>query len=187
MLQTYRFLLSKELTEELYEFSKLHQHDDRKSYKEAWLEWTKESTVENLLQNERKRLSETGYEGDILDKIYKSSRYYFRKKPLVSPEPRERKDYEGLSKHLLGCIDQHIQEEVGSYKQSKDDIISISPEQGFTHFTESYKLQILEEIHRDNDTTNIITKTDIENLLSRVKKSYKNRFYKIRLQLNTQK
>ncbi len=34
--QTYRFKFSENFTKELFNFSKLHQQDKRKDYKEAW-------------------------------------------------------------------------------------------------------------------------------------------------------
>ena len=77
--QIYRFKFSTEFVVELTRFSKLHQHDKRKDYKEAWTLWSK--TNDTIIQNECNRLNMLGYYGNIQDKMYKSSRYYFRKNP----------------------------------------------------------------------------------------------------------
>jgi hypothetical protein len=189
MLQTFHFNFNKEVTDELYEFSKLHQNDDRKTYKEAWQEWIKTKNIETLLLDECNRLKDIGYEGDIVDKMYKRSRYYFRKKPLQSPKPRERKAYEGLSRHILQCIDQDIQLRVQTAKQTKKantdmTMIAISPEEAFAKFIAEHKHEIANEAQSENQRQRTISKQDMENLIQRVKKSYKNRFYKMRLVLN---
>ena len=69
----YRFKFTEEFMEDLYKFSKIHQYDDRKDFKEAWKVWTKEN--ENIINDEMRRLLNLGYEGDVLDKMFKSARY----------------------------------------------------------------------------------------------------------------
>jgi hypothetical protein len=182
MLQTYRFLLSKELTEPLYEFSKIHQHDDRKSYKEAWTDWIQRTDIAQLLEEEQVKLRNTGYTGNILDKMYKSSRYYFRKKPCQSPRPKERKEYEGVSKDLLASIDSHIQWTIEETEKTKQDVIPISPEESFYDYSETHKHMILKELPKNEENQQVL-KSTVETLFKRIKKTYKNRFYKCRLQL----
>ena len=74
----YRFKFTPEFTQLLFEFSKLHQFDDRHTFREAWEVWLEDNNDE--VCKETRYLSNLGYEGDVLDKMYKSSRYYFRKK-----------------------------------------------------------------------------------------------------------
>lgn len=74
----YRYEFSKEFMDELYHFSKIHQYDDRHTYKEEWDKWI--NTNYELIKNEKLRLINLGYKGDIENKMFKSGRYYFRKK-----------------------------------------------------------------------------------------------------------
>ena len=52
--------------------------DHRKEYKKAWEPWCEEN--KEMIAEEIRRLKQTGYDGDITDKMYKAGRYYFRKK-----------------------------------------------------------------------------------------------------------
>ena len=85
-IKTYRHKFSPDVVKNLYEFSKIHQHDNRKIYKESWENWVKEN--DELISVETRRLTENNYNGNVIDKMYKSSRYYFRRKPTIKVEPR---------------------------------------------------------------------------------------------------
>jgi len=74
----FRFKFSDCFVNELYKFSKIHQYDHRKDFKSAWDTWLEEN--EELVNEETQRLSRLGYDGDAEDKMFKSARYYFRKK-----------------------------------------------------------------------------------------------------------
>lgn len=74
----YRFKFTENFMTELYKFSKIHQYDDRKDFKEAWKIWTEEN--DDIIELEMCRMLRLGYNGDVLDKMFKSARYYFRKK-----------------------------------------------------------------------------------------------------------
>ena len=77
----YRYKFEEQFMIELYNFSKIHQYDDRKEFKSAWNVWTEENT--ELIEHETRRLTNLNYDGDVKDKMFRSARYYFRKK---SPE-----------------------------------------------------------------------------------------------------
>jgi hypothetical protein len=77
-----------EFMKELHNFSKIHQYDHRKDFKEAWNTWIEENN--DIVTDEIRRLTEMGYDGDILDKMFKSARYYFRKKSTEKNEPQAR-------------------------------------------------------------------------------------------------
>ena len=87
----YRFKFTPDFTQLLFEFSKLHRFDDRHTFREAWELWLDENNDE--VCKETRYLSNLGYEGDVLDKMYKSSRYYFRKKSTSKVEPKKRRVY----------------------------------------------------------------------------------------------
>jgi hypothetical protein len=148
--------------DELYKFSKIHQYDDRKSFKEAWENWTEEE--EELIETEISRLNKLGYEGDILDKMFKSARYYFRKKGTTKPEPKERRKYVGVHKDLLDAMDTHI--------LNGRNLPDYKPSEGFVDFcktnTEDLKEEIAKLLENDMDSSEIMNK---------IKKTYKNRYF----------
>jgi len=81
-IRTYRFEFSKSFVDELSRFSKVHQYDERREYKEAWVRWKSNTEIAEIISVEVRRLESIGYMGDIEDKIFKSGRYYFRKKSI---------------------------------------------------------------------------------------------------------
>ena len=74
----FRYKFSEPVVEDLHNFAKIHQYDDRVSYNEAWIQWTEEN--KELISRESERLKSLDYDGDIVDKMFKSARYYYRKK-----------------------------------------------------------------------------------------------------------
>lgn len=117
-INIYRYKFTSEFMDDLFIFSKIHQYDHRSDFKEAWEQWTEDH--ENIVSNEVKRLTDLGYEGDILDKMYKSARYYFRKKGTEKKPATLRRDYISVSKDLINAMDQHIRREIyrDDYKPS---------------------------------------------------------------------
>jgi hypothetical protein len=159
----YRYKFTDDFTNEMYKFSKIHQYDHRKDFKEAWNAWVEENN--GIVTDEIKRLNELGYDGDILDKMFKSARYYFRKKSTEKNEPQARRTYIGSQKELLEAMDEHI-------------IINISkpdykPSIAFNEFCQENIKLLQEEVSRlcKNGFTD---KNDIK---SKVKKTYKNRYF----------
>lgn len=155
----FRFNFSEEINRELGYFAKLHKHEERSDFKESWQNWIEEN--ETLINQEKKRLENLGYDGDIQDKMYKSVRYYFRKKPLRT-EPVERCTRIVVSKDLLEKIDEHIKN---------------------NQFNEIYTPQIAyEEFYKENNDLinneiNELNMDDDEVAQNKIKKTYKNRFY----------
>jgi hypothetical protein len=155
----YRYKFSDEFIEEMYKFSKIHQYDDRKSFKEAWNIWTED--VDELISNEIRRLNKLGYEGDIIDKMFKSARYYFRKKNTEKKEPKTRREYVCIDKDFLEIIDQHIINN------------SFKPSEGFDDFCKN-NIDILQK-EVNNLYKNYIT--DKNEIKFKIKKTYKNRYF----------
>jgi hypothetical protein len=159
----YRFKFTKEFMDQLYNFSKIHQYDDRKDFKEAWDIWVDENN--ELINDESNRLDILGYNGDIIDKMFKSARYYFRKKSDIKQEPVKRRQYIKLSKELIMLIDKHIVDNI--YNED------YQPKIGFTLFCENNNEQIKEE------TIKIVEQgvTDKHLIQDKLKKTYKNRYF----------
>ena len=70
----YRYKFTNYFTEELFKFSKIHQYDHRKDFKDAWENWMSENS--DTVEEEVRRLINLGYDGDIIDKMYKSLDIY---------------------------------------------------------------------------------------------------------------
>jgi hypothetical protein len=163
IINIHRYKFTQAFMDELYEFSKIHQFDDRKLFKEAWTIWLEES--DTLIQNEKERMNNLGYEGDVLDKMFKSARYYFRKKSSIKPEPKERRKYISVKRELLEEMDNHI---VGGLNNKN----KYKPSEGFDDFcqknTETLKKEIETLIEKNIESSEIMAK---------IKKTYKNRYF----------
>ena len=88
-IKTFRFEFSKGFIDELSRFSKVHQFDERRAYKEAWQKWKSNQEIDEIISFEIRRLEEIGYKGDIEDKMFKSGRYYFRKKSIKQTDKKD--------------------------------------------------------------------------------------------------
>lgn len=164
-INIYRYKFTNEFTNELYKFSKIHQYDHRKDFKEAWEIWIDDNS--NLVDDEVRRLTNLGYNGDIIDKMFKSARYYFRKKSTEKKEPVKRRIYVGSQKDLLEAMDNHIKSNISSRE--------FKPADGFDEFCKQ-NIDILKDQVNQLIRSGI---TDSNELKSKIKKTYKNRYFLI--------
>lgn len=102
----YRFEFSKEFCESLEQFARRNKYNDRKAFKEAWDIWVEEN--KESIDEEIRLITSEGYSGDALDKMYKSARYYYRKKGIVEKQPVQRKSYTKMDAALLKEMDAYI-------------------------------------------------------------------------------
>jgi hypothetical protein len=161
----FRFKFTEPFMEDLYKFSKIHQYDHRKDFKEAWTKWIEEN--DDIIDEEVKRLLDLGYDGDILDKMFKSARYYFRKKSSVTVEPKQRRQYISVSHELLEAMDTHIKINI--------ELPDYQPKTGFVSFYEENNMLIVQTF-RSFYEKNI---KDSEFIQLKLKKTYKNRYFMI--------
>lgn len=83
-IRVLRFEFSTALTEAVTAFAAVHRYDDRKTYRDAWMQWLAHGEIAALFKSEVARLTDLGYKGDVADKLFKSGRYYFRtREPTV--------------------------------------------------------------------------------------------------------
>ena len=87
----YRFKFSDLVSEELHNFAKQYRFTPRKDVKEAWKRFTQGELMSQLINQEKERLGQSAYEGDIISKMYTSMRYYYMKLPNTA-EPSYRKE-----------------------------------------------------------------------------------------------
>lgn len=216
-IKTYRHEFSKEFMAELSRFSKVHQYDDRQTYKSEWQKWTSQAEIAEAMELERRRLQENGYTGDIDDKMFKAGRYYFRKKtstvvadqtittgtitddnniatdppspaaPVApAPAPAQRRTYITMSKQCIRLMDEHIQRAAASTPAPAAAVFKPS-----VCYNDFYQTQmttaamtteignIIEKYEKtpgamSNQTADELT----EEIMDKIKKTYKNRYYK---------
>jgi len=159
----YRYKFTENFMEELYEFSKIHQYDARKDFKEAWKIWIEEN--ENIINTETIRLNNLGYNGNVINKMFKSARYYFRNKSSDKKEPKQRRPYISVTRELLNAMDEHIE----NNRYNED----YQPKTGFILFCKMNETILKETL------ANVIEQgiTDSELIQDKIKKTYKNRYY----------
>jgi len=162
---TFRFKFDQTIMDMLLEFGKLHQYDDRHTYKAEWKKWCEEHHEE--LTREERRLTSLGYEGNIYEKLFKSGRYYFRKKPTVASEPVTRRKYVGLNREVLSAMDAYIADEVISSK--------MSPAEAFTNFCTQNVNILRTEIEALVESHNM----EADEISSKLKKTFKNRYFQL--------
>jgi hypothetical protein len=162
-INIYRYKFLDDFTNEMYKFSKIHQYDHRKDFKEAWEIWLENN--DEIVSGEVRRLTNLGYDGDILDKMFKSARYYFRKKSTEKKAPQKRRAYQSVQKDLLEAMDEHIKTHINE--------ADFKPSEGFDGFCKE-NLDLLKE------EVNILCKngfTNSEEIKQKIKKTYKNRYF----------
>ena len=159
----YRFKFTEDFMEELYKFSKIHQYDERKDFKEAWKVWTEDN--QDIIDEETTRLNNLGYDGDIMDKMFKSARYYFRKKSTEKKEPRQRRQYISVNRELLDAMDNHIEENIFN--------VDYQPKTGFISFCKANEKILKESIAKIFEQG--VKDSDL--IEDKIKKTYKNRYF----------
>lgn len=137
--KVFRFTFSEETTSALYEFNRIHQFNDKHAYKEAWKTWQEDH--HELMDKETKRLTQLGFEGDVVAKMYHSSRYYIRKQftKEKSEKKTTRKTRTSIPKPLLREMDEHIK----AHSTEK-------PIQAYHHYQRTYGdyLEMDQDLHK---------------------------------------
>lgn len=157
----FRYKFTNEIMNELTTFAKVHQYDDRKTYKESWIEWTEQNAL--VIRTEAERLNRLGYDGNVIDKMYKAARYYFRKK-TKKDEPVKRRKYISIDSEVLDAMDSHIRVNI------KED--GYKPSVGYSKFCEE-NIEIL----RDEVAKMCFGELSVDEIIQKIKKTYKNRYF----------
>ena len=159
----FRYKFADSITEEINRFAQIHREDDRHQFKDAWNIWKEEN--QDIIQAEVHRLSTLDYEGDPVDKMFKSARYYFRKKGTEKKEPATRRMYVPVDKSILQVVDRHIE----AHKNEE----GFTPAIGYNQFCAQNE-EILEDWI---ENLQVQAKFDVKEIQDKIKKTYKNRYY----------
>jgi len=166
--KVFRFKFTVEFNNELLSFAKVHQYDDRPTYKENWEKWL--DANEGLIRRETLYLKSHGYDGDVLQKMFRSGRYYFRNKSSVQQEPKSRRKYLSIDRDTIDVMDQMIMRQDGCLK----------PAILYSQFCDEYSNIVQSELDRMGDIEGM-SKDDIH---AKLKKTYKNRYFLFQNQSN---
>jgi hypothetical protein len=74
----FRFKLATTVFDNIREFARIHQYEDRLTFKDSWKTWGDNNKT--LIDDETKRLSDIGFDNNINDKLFRTAKYYFIKK-----------------------------------------------------------------------------------------------------------
>jgi signal recognition particle GTPase len=170
----FRYKLSDDIMLLISQFAKIHQYDDRHTYKDAWEhQWLVDYS--EMVEREVSRLQQLGYKGDIIDKMYKAGRYYFREKESIENKSKEEHTKEKTVKQRTYCImnsdvinamDNHLMEHM---KET-----GFKPANAYKNFCETHinilREEIIRLVHEEETMTS-------EKISDKIKKTYKNRYF----------
>jgi hypothetical protein len=177
----FRYKLSDDIMLNITQFAKIHQFADRHLYKEAWGRWL--AANQDSVEREVSRLTQLEYKGDIIDKMFKAGRYYFREKaqtaavkPAVAGQTavqtvlvvveKPKREYIVMSPTIIKAMDVHLKELI----QQKD----FKPALAYTQFCNQHVDLLREEIGRLVLEHTTITGAK---MAAKFKKTYKNRHF----------
>jgi len=177
--QLFRFPPSKDITELIHYFAKVHQYDDRKSFKEAWKTWTECDEIKAQIDKENARLQKQGFAEDINKKLFVSARYYYRTLQESDQPTTRRKEYSTLSKDFLKTMDQWITNNSSSSSSSINRINRIeSPDKQYVQYCKENIAYLQREIEiLKNKSTEPL---DVKEIDHKFRKTFSNREYVLR-------
>lgn len=191
-----RFKYSDMMSTLLVGFAEIHRHDSRKDFRSFWDEFIKSNL--NAFEREVSLLEERGFKSDPYNAMYKSARFYYRKFYDGSGKKKNCKKiknnpYSKFPSELIKLIDTAIEKYISiNLKQVStcNYICDITPASCYSEFCGDYEDDLYIHIHEyirqrqsmgDNISSSLIS--------NKLKKTFKNRFYKIQDKLklmNTQ-
>jgi hypothetical protein len=155
----FRYKLSDDIMLNITQFAKIHQYDDRHL-----------SEHQDSVEREVTRLQQLEYTGDIIDKMFKAGRYYFREKVPAKKQPvdsNKRRDYIVMHPDIIQAMDLHL--------QSLINTTDFKPARAYNLFCEQHLNLLRKEIERlaaDHAITG-------NQMSTKFKKTYKNRYFNL--------
>ena len=186
----FRYKLDDTIMALIAQFAKIHQLEDRHDYKEAWAIWLIDN--QDMVDREVERLAQLNYKGDIIDKMFKAGRYYFREKAPTKktqkasatataaqasaaqasaaqatavPQPAKKitRDYIVMDPVLIQAMDAHL--------KLKMKAQTFKPAAAYLDFCTEHP-EILQK-----ETLRLLQNITKEKLNAKIKKTYKNRYF----------
>ena len=176
----FRYDFSSEVGDLLAKFSDDHETEKYKIFQSSWNSWINTEGVGDILTKECSRLQKEGYTGDVWDKMYKSARYYCKKRneKIVETKKITIKHTNRFSSNFLKIMDSNINTQL-SDDLEKNNMIKISQVDNFNEFCDNQQYEIINEMRDIKKVRGDIP----EDIKEKLKKTFKNRFYKNRVNL----
>ena len=172
----FRYKLSDSILAYITEFARIHQYDDRHAYKAAWSIWLKEHS--DITEREITRLVSLNYKGDVLDKMFKAGRYYFREKVITTNEKNlnEEEESHDIKKNTRTYIvmEKDVIQAMDLQLTAIINTPNFKPANGFKLFCQQHIDLLRREISRLTDEEEVV---DAQMLANKIKKTYKNRYF----------
>lgn len=167
----FRFEFSQHMLYLLEKFAILNKYVQKQDYKEAWEQWIKDH--EQDINEEEELLRLNGYKGNINDKMYRSARYYFRKKDYNTEETKgnnkgKKRTYINVSKILINNMNEHI---INCLNDDND----MKPSDYYEDFIKKHH----NIVDREKQIIQNVNSLDIDDVEFKIKKTYKNRYFMI--------
>jgi len=207
-LQMAKQIFSEEFSKVLHNFSKAHYEEPLKTFRQSWTTWISTNDIQTKLRTEIERMRTnnfTGTDEEIMQKIYTSARFYYRKKEKRAKKlaedskeekqeektnkPSKPKPYIGFSKEFIQLMDNEIKTKI-LQKADTDDTtktaIKLNQKQALHTFTTAHVNEISEEFGKLKTKYDELEERFIaKEIAHKLKKAYQNRFYCICKMLNS--
>lgn len=181
IIQSFRHDFSGAMKANLEQFTQAHYNEPRKQYQQSWNKWTQ--THQQIFIEECGALHKQGFEGDPMDKLYKSARYYFRKKNLGTlASQRETCNQEEKERTYIRIPRKITESMVTFIKQSLENSVQgtkleLSQQNAFCDYVTQHKDLIFTSLVKQRQEKGSLE----ENMDKRLKKAFRNKFYAQRL------
>ena len=175
--QQYRFDFTPSFASCLAEFAAIYKTADRKTFQFEWSNWCENVEIKEQIAREVKIMEDNGFQGDVLDKMYKSARYYHRKPKPVENKSTNRQHTNRFTRAFLDCVDDHIE---GYIQKQSDEMvhnnnkIPLSQTASFEQFCRTHQDEIYTELLEIKEERGYL---DAATITEKMKKAYKTRFY----------
>lgn len=175
----FRFDFSKHTIDLLSVFSKEHCDEKCKQFQCSWRDWINKDNIKKTLDEECETLKALGFEGDVYDKMYKSARYYYKKRQDKKDKYEEKQSTvhtNRFSSNFLKLMDNIIKSQLNE-DVKKNNGIERSQIEFFDNYCNIHRNEIVMELRDIKERKGQIP----EDIKEKLKKTYKNRFYKNRM------
>jgi hypothetical protein len=193
-IQLTKYAFSDEFSHEIHAFSKEHYQEPLKVFKESWQTWISIPDIQTAIQNEIAFIKSKHFSGtddDIMQKIYISARFYYRKKEKKEKKimgtkvdhddelNHKQKLHVGFSQGFIQFMDTYIQKQIVAASHNKD-IIKISQKESFQQFTLTHISDIKNELFILKEKYDALEQDFVSlDIAQKIKKAYQNRFYTV--------
>ena len=176
LIRKFRYDFTEEVGNILKDFSDKHESESGKEFQKSWNIWIVTDEIESILKEECNRLLNDGYKDDVWDKMYKSARYYYKKKTKKEKIIKDKiKHTNRFSTIFLKTMDDAIKQQLNREIEEMNQI-TISQPKSYANYCNSNKENLLNEFKRIRQEKGSIP-DDID---IKLRKTYKNRFHALR-------